>query len=112
MPTLLPRDDDNVAIPALRLKDGGAHKIAFTAIGSARNAVAFNTKTRVASFYATTPVYLRFGDATVVATTSDHYFPAGIYYDMAISEYKSGHYTHVAVRGLAEAGTLYISEKE
>ena len=77
MPTFLPTDDNNNPIPALRLRDGGAHKIT---VGSAaaKNTMAFDPGTQVVSVYATAPVFLKFGGASVAATTSDHYFPANI----------------------------------
>lgn len=111
MPTILPTDMDDNVIPAVRLKSGGAHSISFTG-ASARNTGAFNAETRIVSLYATEPVYVKFGTSTVTATSSDHYFPAGIYYDFAIGGDKVGHYTHVAALQVSSAGTLYISEKE
>lgn len=111
MPTFLPTDMDDNVIPAVRLAQGGAHSISFSGT-SARNTTAFNPETRIVSFYATQPVYVKFGDSSVTAAASDHYFPAGIYYDFAIGGGKVGHYTHVATLQVSAAGTLYISEKE
>ena len=111
MPTFLPEDSSDNPIPVLRLKSGGAHSIASSAT-SARNSTGFNADTRVISVYATEPVYLAFGDATVTATASDHYFPAGIYYDVAIGGEKTGHYTHMAVLRVSADGNVYVSEKE
>lgn len=113
MTTLLPKDADNNAIPALRLRDNGAHTIAVAAT-SARNSAAFSEDTKVISLYADVPVYLNFGDDTVTATASDHYFPAGIYYDVALSggSGKGAHHDHVAVLRAEGDGTIYISEKE
>lgn len=113
MTTLLPKDADNNAIPALRLKDSGAHNIAVS-VASARNAAAFNSETKVVSLYATGPVYLNFGDSSASASTSDHYFPAGIYYDVAISGGggKGVQHTHVAALRADQDCSLYISEKE
>jgi hypothetical protein len=113
MPTLLPKDADNNVIPALRLKNPGAHTLAVTAT-SARNTTAFNAETRVVSVYATGAVYLKFGDGTVVAASSDHYFPAGVYYDIALSggSDKGPHFTHVAALRVDVDCTVYISEKE
>jgi hypothetical protein len=113
MTTLLPVDADNKTIPALRLKSGGAHILAVTGT-SARNSTAFHADTKVISLYATGPVFIKFGDNTVTATTADHYFPAGVYYDVAISGggKKGAQYTHMAfIRADADC-TLYISEKE
>ena len=113
MTTLLPKDADNNAIPALRLKDNDAHSIAVTAT-SARNTTAFNDDTKVISIYATADIFIRFGDNTTVATTSDHFFPGGVYYDIAITggSGKGPHNSHLAVVRSTEDSTLYISEKE
>lgn len=114
MTTLLPRDDDNNIIPAMRLIDGGAHVIAASATSN-RNASPFAATTRVVSVYATGPVFVQFGKGSVTATTSDHYYPDGIYYDFALSGGFSGkslHYTHIAVLAAADDCSVYISEKE
>ena len=111
MPTILPTDSNDHVIPAVRLKNGGAHTIAASGT-SARNSTAFNTETRVVSLYATGAVYIKCGDNTVTATTSDHYFPEGIYYDIAIGGDKVNQYTHIAALAVDTNCTLYISEKE
>lgn len=113
MTTLLPKDADNNAIPALRLRDGGAHNIAVSG-ASARNTNAFDEDTKVISLYATAPVYLSFGDNAVTATSADHYFPGGVYYDIAITggSGKGAHNAYVSVLRAEEDCTLYISEKE
>lgn len=111
MPTLMPTDINDNAIPALRLRASGAHAIAAGA-ASARNTAAFNAETRVVSLYATVPVYVKFGNSAVTATASDHYYPAGLYYDFALGGDQSGHYTHVAVLRASSDGTVYVSEKE
>lgn len=111
MATFLPTDDNNNPIPALRLRSGGAHKISVTST-SARNATAFDAGTQVVSLYATVPVYVRFGNSTVTATNTDHYFPAGFYYDVAIGSEESFHATHMAVlKADTSDGSIYISEK-
>lgn len=110
MPTILPTDENNNPIPALRLRDGGAQKI--TVMGTtARNATAFDADTRVISLYATVAVYVRFGGVSVTATNTDHYFPANTYYDIAIGGEESKQYTHIAVIRADTDGVLYISEK-
>ena len=111
MSTLLPKDADNNIIPAVRLKDGGAQSVSVTAV-SAHTAQAFDSGTRVVSLYATGPVYVRFGDETVTATTADHYFPTGVYYDFAIGGGQVAQFTHVAALRVSSDCTLYISEKE
>lgn len=112
MTTLLPKDADNNVIPALRLRDGGAHTLNVTGAAS-RNTAAFDDDTKVISVYATVPVYMKFGDASVAATTADHYFPAGVYYDIAITggSSKGAHDAYVSVLRFDEDGTVYISEK-
>ncbi len=111
MTTLLPQDLNDNPIPALRMKSGGAHSIAAGA-SSTRNSTAFDADTQIVSLYADVPVYIAFGDNTVTASSSDHYLPAGLYYDVSIGGDHSAHYTHVAVLQASSAGTLYISEKE
>lgn len=108
--TLLPIDSNSNPIPALRFKDGGAHHIAVSG-SAASNTNAFNDKTSVVSIYATVPVYLKFGDAGVTATGTDHYFPAGVYYDVAIGDDNNGRYSHVSVLRVEQDGDLYITEK-
>jgi hypothetical protein len=110
--TMLPIDDNNNIIPALRLKAGGAQSIAATPSASAVNGVAFDAGTRVVSLYASGNVYIAFGGADVAATAGDHFFPTGIYYDFAVGGGKVGHYTHVAVLAADSDCTLYVSEKE
>ena len=111
MTTMLPMDADNNPIPAVRLKGNDAHAIT-TSATSVRNSTAFDADTRIVSLYATEDVFVRFGDNTVTATTSDHFFPKGVYYDFAIGGDKVDQYTYVAALQASTAGTLYISEKE
>ncbi|MEM9470288.1 MAG: hypothetical protein AAF988_09015 [Pseudomonadota bacterium] len=113
MTTLLPKDADNNIIPALRLKDSGAHTIN-TTTSSTRNATAFDGETKVISLYATEPVFVAFGDSAVTANLSDHFFPAGIYYDVAISGGSGKASKDLYIAAIAESadGILYISEKE
>ena len=111
MTTKLPLDSNDHPIPALRLKSGAAHSLS-TSDTSVRNSTAFSDETRVVSVFATQDVYLNFGDASVSASSSDHFFPAGIYYDVAIGGNSTGHYTHVAALRVADDGAVYISEKE
>lgn len=111
MSTFLPHDSNDTPIPALRLKNSGAHALSATS-SSVRNSTAFDAATRVVSLYAAQPVYVKFGDFSVTATTSDHYFPAGVYYDFAIGGDNTAHYTHLAVLAVGSDGSVYVSEKE
>lgn len=107
----LPKDADGTSIPAVRLKQDGAHTIAATGT-TARNAVAFNAATKIISIYATDDVWLRFGTSTVEAADTDHFFPGGVYYDFSLGGNKSQRYTHVAALRVSDDCTVYISEKD
>ncbi|HRQ60745.1 MAG TPA: hypothetical protein PLO23_04440 [Alphaproteobacteria bacterium] len=110
--TILPLDSNKNPIPALRLKSsGGAHAIT-TSGSSARNSTAFAAGTRVISLYATQDVYVRLGGASVTAANTDHFFPAGTYYDIAVGGDETGHATHIAAIQVSTGGMLYVSEKE
>lgn len=111
MPTTLPLDANGHPIPAIRLKDGGAYTINATAT-TARNSTAFDSATEIVSLYATGAVYVNFGNSSVTATTSDHYFPSGVYYDFAIGGDETKQATHVAVLRVDTDCAVYVSEKE
>lgn len=113
MTTLLPKDADNNIIPALRLKDGGAHKITAAATAN-RNIIPFNSETKIISIYATVPIYIAFGGVDINASISDHFFPAGVYYDIAISggSAKGSQKNYLSVLQVSDGGTVFISEKE
>ena len=113
MTTLLPKDDDNNIIPALRLADGLAHQI--TSTGNAvSNTTAFSDQTKIISLFATEPVFIKFCQTGVTATTSDHFFPAGVYYDIAISggAGKGVHSPYISVLAVDADATVFISEKQ
>ncbi|MFK7839519.1 MAG: hypothetical protein AB8B83_04245 [Bdellovibrionales bacterium] len=110
MSTRLPTDANDFVIPALRLMPNGAHTIQ-SGISAQRNSTAFSNDTRVISIYATEDVYLHFGDASVSASTNDHFFPKGVYYDVAIAADASAAYSHVSALQVSNAGSVYISEK-
>lgn len=112
MSTILPKDDDNNPIPALRLKDGASHRITASAVTN-KNNNAFNSKTKVVSLYASEDIYLEFGDYNITATNTSHFFPAGVYYDFAINNGKHAKDNYIAVlKAGANNATVYISEKE
>ena len=109
--TVLPLDNNHYPIPALRLRAGGAHTVNATA-SSARNVTAFDEDTRIISIYATQDVFVKFGDETVTATSSDHFFPACVYYNFAIGGTQTQHNTHIAIlRAGGADGAVYLSEK-
>ncbi|MCF8495245.1 MAG: hypothetical protein K9G62_01100 [Alphaproteobacteria bacterium] len=110
MTTFLPRDSNNTPIPVLRFRSGGAHSLSASG-SSTRNATAFDAGTRVIGVYADVPVYINFGGLSVTATATDHYFPAGLYYDVAIGGEETAHHTHIAVLAAEGSGAVYVSEK-
>ena len=110
--TTLPRDNDNTPIPALRLNPTGAHKIDAVTGMATRNAQPFDDKSRIVSLYATGAVYIQCGDGGVDATSSDHYFPSGLYYDIAIGGGKILHTPYISVLAVDGDCTVYISEKQ
>ena len=112
MTTILPIDANDNAIPALRLKDGGSHTISAVTGASAVNVGGFSSETKIVSIYATGGVYISFGDNGVVATSSDHYFPEGVYYDFAIGGYGVDHTPYIGALAATADCTVYISEKE
>jgi len=110
MSTLLPVDTDNNPIQALRLRPGLAQSVTVTAT-SARNATALDAATRIIGIYATVPIFVRLGNSSVTATTSDHYIPADTYMDISVAGNSTQSYTHIAAVRASSDGTLYISEK-
>lgn len=112
MSIFLPLDDNGTSVQALRFKPGAAHAITTTTSASARNATAFGATTQIVSIFATTDIYLRFGDSSVTAATTDHFFPAGTYYDVSVGGREAQRYTHLAVRAVATGGNVFVSEKE
>lgn len=111
MTTLLPQDDNNNPIPALRFRSDGAHSLPLTGT-TARNTDPFAPSTRIVSLYATGDIYLRLGDSNVEATATDHFFPANTYYDISLGNSRHGRVSHIAAISVGSPCTLYISEKE
>ena len=103
----IPYSENGVPLPAVSLKKGaGAHSIAATA-SSARNSTAFLSSTIILSVYATENVFIEFGNDAVTASSSNHFFPKGMYYDFHLPRGT----THLAVISDGTDGTVYISEK-
>ncbi len=112
MTTILPIDANDNAIPALRLKDNASHTVSAVTGASTVNSIGFSSETKVVSVYATGGAYIRFGESGVVASSSDHYFPEGVYYDFAIGGYGVDHTPYIAVLAADADCNVYISEKE
>lgn len=105
----LPLDAGGNPIPAVAIRPGGSHNItAGSATGT--NTTPFRDDTVIVSVFVDGDdgVFMEFGDSSVEATSSSHFFPGKIYYDFAL---KKG-WTHVAVlRADATDQEVYISEK-
>jgi len=110
--TTLPKDSDNNPIPALALNPNGAHLITVTSATSVKNTNGFDNGTRIISLYATSPMFIQFGDINIDATTSDHFLPAGLYYDFAIGGGKTIHTPYLSAIAVGDSGIIYISEKK
>lgn len=108
--TNLPLDTKGHPIPVLALKPGTAQKITSGA-ASARNATAFQSDTQVVTLYATEDMYIEFGDATVTASNTTHFFKKDRYRDFAVNDRNDMKFTHVAVLQVSNAGVLHISER-
>ena len=107
----LPRDDSGAWVQVLRLLAGAAQTVAIGA-GSSRNATGFTSTSRVIEVYATVDCYIRQGDGTVTATTSDSFLPSSHGRLYSLGGDKQAQATHLAVIRATSDGTLYISELE
>ena len=103
----MPVDDNHNPIPCLSLAEEGAHSADVT--DTSVTIGPFDADTVVISIYATEPVFIAFGGSDVEAQVTDHYFPAGVYYDMALG---GDDITHMATIAADSDGKIYISEKE
>jgi hypothetical protein len=82
-PTTMPLDRNNNPIPALRLSGDKAHTLTAGAVSS-KNITAFDADTRVVMVTPLIDVTVRFGGASVVAASTDHYLLGGIPYQFAV----------------------------
>lgn len=111
--TIMPRDKNSNPIPVLSFKEtDGAHQVNITS-SSNRNTTAFNSECYVITIVATVNCFIEQGmDNTVTSSTSRHYIPSGIPFDIEIGGGKVDHRPYLAViRAGSTDGTLYISER-
>lgn len=103
-----PRDDAGQSIPILGYKPQKGMIIPFT--DSANTSPKISSDVLVLSLYSTTDCFVEFGDANVIANTSNsHFIPASMPQDVSLLVYDT-HMEYVSVIG-SEAGVLYISER-
>lgn len=111
--TRMPRDDNSQSIPVLRFRTGGAQVISLS--DTAARSSAFSGGTRVITLTTTAAAFFETGGASVTATTSSNYIPAGIPFDMALGADLSdtdSYHTHISIILASGTGTAYISERE
>jgi hypothetical protein len=111
--TRLPRDDNNHAIPVLRFRTGGAQQTSISSGGASSFSVPLGT--RVITLLCSVNAYFESGLEGVVATSSSHYIPAGLPFDMALGSDLSdtdGYHSTISILAVSTSGTAYISERE
>jgi hypothetical protein len=111
--TRMPRDDNSQSIPVLRFRTGGAQQSSIDS--STPVSVSLPGGTRVITLLCSVNAYFETGLAGVSATTSSHYIPAGLPFDMALGSDLSdtdGYHTTVSILAVSTSGTAYISERE
>ncbi len=108
----LPLDESGFPIPALSFIPNKAQKVTIgAATARCANPLAGGSEDkvhrgRIVNIYADADCYLNVGDENVEATATDHFFPAGQYYAIALKTNQ----THIAAIQVTSGGTLYISE--
>jgi len=111
--TRMPRDDNSQSIPVLRFRTGGAQTLSLS--DTAARSSAFSSGTRVITVTCSVASFFRTGGSDVTATTSDHYIPAGIPFDMALGSDMSdtdAYHSYISIITSGATGTAYISERE
>ncbi len=101
---LLPLDAAGHPIDLFRLNPGTAQQIVVTST-TARQTNAFASTTVAIAVYTTQNCFIRTGNSTVVAATTDHFLPAGFYTTLALKGD-----TYIAAISGGTNGTLYVSE--
>lgn len=113
--TYFPTDRSGHPVPALSLKSGGGHAIAFTDASDAVNAIAFSDDTRVISIWSDSNFYIELGgeDVVVPSDGTEHVLNAPSPIFISIGDgVVSNHKKFIAVKGVSDSGTLYVSEWE
>lgn len=109
-PIFAARDADGAALPVLRLRPGGAHKVILSA---ASTRIGFPTGTRVISVHSSVDCWIATGGETVVADETAHHLPVGAYLVLSLGDDRhGGAHTHLAAVQSDAAGKLYVSELE
>lgn len=111
--TRMPRDDNSQAIPVLRFRTGGAQQVAINSGTPA--SLSLPNGTRIITLICSVNAYFETGTEGVIATSSSHFIPAGLPFDMALGSDLSdtdGYHNTVSILSVSTSGTAYISERE
>lgn len=109
---LMPRDNNNQAIPLLRYKTNGCHNVVINTSTANSTSVA---SSRIVSIVSTVDCLFETGDVSVVATANSHYLPAGVYLDLALGADfggRNGFHANISVLAASASGSIYISERD
>lgn len=111
--TRMPRDDNSQSIPVLRFRTGGAQKVSINS--SSASSISIPAGTRVITLICSVNAYFETGLEGVVATSSSHYIPAGLPFDMALGSDLSdtdGYHSNISIIADSTSGVAFISERE
>ena len=111
--TVMPRDDNSQSIPVLRFRAGSAQSQLVTSSSSVL--FALSEGTRVITVCVSEPCYFETGGVNISASSSSHYIPSQIPYDIALGSGLSStldYHSYIALRAVASSARVYISERE
>lgn len=111
--TRMPRDDNSQSIPVLRFRTGGAQSSAISSGSAVR--IEIPAGTRVITVICTVNAHFETGDEGVQASSSSHFIPAGLPFDMALGSDLSdtdGYHRYISIIADSTSGIAYISERE
>jgi hypothetical protein len=111
--TRMPRDDNSQSIPVLRFRTGGAHQANITSASA--SSIEIPAGTRIITVICSVNAYFETGNEGVEATSSSHFIPAGLPFDMALGSDLSdtdGYHRYISVIAASSSGVAYISERE
>lgn len=111
--TRMPRDDNSQSIPVLRFRTGGAHQAAIDSITA--TSITIPAGTRIITLICSVNSYFETGTEGIQATSSSHFIPAGLPFDMSLGSDLSdidGYHNVVSVIAVSGTGIVYISERE
>lgn len=118
MSTLLPKDDNNSPIPALRFRnDAEGAPLAHERSGDATDVatvIEFDPETEVISIETAGKIKIAFGtDENVEADADSHGFMGGHYEFIPITNPVEGeqHFTHLSIYFVEDDGLVYVSER-